>query len=151
MVLPALCYGSEAWTFTKALGERVRVTHAALERKLVGMTLTEQRERDLHREDIRKMSKVRDPLIHIAKRKLAWAGHVARRTDGRWTTTCMEWYPREWKRPRGRPPMRWSDSLRKEHCVRDDDGNVVQYWTTRAKNREQWKTVIRAAGEERID
>nr|pir hypothetical protein Y105C5A.f - Caenorhabditis elegans [Caenorhabditis elegans] len=52
IVLPALTYGSEAWTFTKALSERVRITHASLERRLVGITLTQQRERDLHREDI---------------------------------------------------------------------------------------------------
>jgi hypothetical protein len=151
IVLPALCYGSESWTFTKALAERVRITHAALERKLVGITLTEQRERDLHREDIRKMSKLRDPLIHIERRKLGWAGHIARRNDNRWTTATLEWYPRDWKRPRGRPPMRWTDSLRKEHNTWDNNGKLEQHWSTRAKNREIWKTVIRATGEERID
>uniref|UniRef100_A0A8R1IB04 Reverse transcriptase domain-containing protein n=1 Tax=Caenorhabditis japonica TaxID=281687 RepID=A0A8R1IB04_CAEJA len=49
IVLPALTYGSEVWTFTQALSERVRVTHAALERRLVGISLSEQRQRNLHR------------------------------------------------------------------------------------------------------
>uniref|UniRef100_A0A8R1ISG9 Reverse transcriptase domain-containing protein n=1 Tax=Caenorhabditis japonica TaxID=281687 RepID=A0A8R1ISG9_CAEJA len=52
IVLPALTYGSKVWTFTQALSERVRVTHAALERRLVGISLSEQRQRNLHREDI---------------------------------------------------------------------------------------------------
>nr|pir hypothetical protein T02D1.1 - Caenorhabditis elegans [Caenorhabditis elegans] len=143
IVLPALTYGSEAWTFTKALSERVRITHASLERRLVGITLTQQRERDLHREDIRTMSLVRDPLNFVKKRKLGWAGHVARRKDGRWTTLMTEWRPYGWKRPVGRPPMRWTDSLRKEIITRDADGEVITPWSTIAKDRKEWLAVIR--------
>ena len=150
-VLPALCYGNEQWTLTKFLANRIRVTHAALERKLVGMTLAEQRERGLHQKDLREMSKLKDPLVHLIKNKLGWAGHVARRTDNRWTTATMEWYPRDWKRPVGRPPMRWTDSLRKNYCKRDQNNRITTYWSTRAKDRDEWRNVIRAAGEERID
>ncbi|CAI2355624.1 unnamed protein product [Caenorhabditis sp. 36 PRJEB53466] len=64
IVLPALAYGSETRTFTKALAERVQVTHASLERRLVGLSLSQQRERNLHREYIRRLSGVRDPLLH---------------------------------------------------------------------------------------
>uniref|UniRef100_A0A8R1E882 Uncharacterized protein n=1 Tax=Caenorhabditis japonica TaxID=281687 RepID=A0A8R1E882_CAEJA len=96
LVLPALTYGSEVWTFTKALSERVRVTHAALERRLVGISLSEQRQRNLHlhKEDIRAHSNVRDPLLVIKKNKLGWAGHIMRRSDGRWTRIMQEWTPR---------------------------------------------------------
>jgi hypothetical protein len=150
-VLPALCYGSEQWTLTKALENRLRVTHASLERRLVGITLTEQREKGIHGKDIRELSKVTDPLKHVLRNKLRWAGHVARRNDNRWTTTTMEWYPRNWKRPVGRPPMRWNDSLRKNFCTRNQDGDIVKYWTTRAKDRQEWKAVVRAACEERTN
>uniref|UniRef100_A0A8R1E6M6 Reverse transcriptase domain-containing protein n=1 Tax=Caenorhabditis japonica TaxID=281687 RepID=A0A8R1E6M6_CAEJA len=101
IVLPALTYGSEVWTFTQALSERVRVTHAALERRLVGISLSEQRQRNLHREDIRTQSEVRDPLLVIKKKKLGWAGHIMRRNDGRWTRLVQEWYPIGEKRPVG--------------------------------------------------
>ncbi|EFO97114.1 hypothetical protein CRE_30476 [Caenorhabditis remanei] len=143
IVLPALTYGSETWTFTKALSERVRITHAALERKLVGITLTEQREKNLHREDIRKMSQVKDPLAFITKRKLSWAGHVMRRNDNRWTTLLQEWIPRNEKRPVGRPPMRWADSLKKEISVRQGT-QLIEPWSTIAKDRKKWIAVIRA-------
>uniref|UniRef100_A0A8R1E6N9 Reverse transcriptase domain-containing protein n=1 Tax=Caenorhabditis japonica TaxID=281687 RepID=A0A8R1E6N9_CAEJA len=85
IVLPALTYGSEVWIFTQAPVERVRVTHVALERRSVGISLSEQRQGNLHREDIRAQSEVRGPLLVIKKKKLGWAGHIMRRNDGRWT------------------------------------------------------------------
>uniref|UniRef100_A0A8R1EF55 Endonuclease-reverse transcriptase n=1 Tax=Caenorhabditis japonica TaxID=281687 RepID=A0A8R1EF55_CAEJA len=93
IVLPALTYGSEVWTFTKTHSERVRVAHAALERRLVGISLLEQRRRNLHREDIRAQSVVRDPLPVIKKNNLGWAGHIMQRNDGRWTRLVQKWYP----------------------------------------------------------
>uniref|UniRef100_A0A8R1IFU4 Reverse transcriptase domain-containing protein n=1 Tax=Caenorhabditis japonica TaxID=281687 RepID=A0A8R1IFU4_CAEJA len=142
IVLPALTYGSEVWTFTQALSERVRVTHAALERRLVGISLLEQRQRNLHREDIRAQSEVRDPLIVIKKKKLGCAGHIMRRNDGRWTRLVQEWYPIGEKRPVGRPRMRWCDSLQKEISLFDGE-NLKTHWSTIVKDRMAWKAVIR--------
>uniref|UniRef100_A0A8R1ELA8 Uncharacterized protein n=1 Tax=Caenorhabditis japonica TaxID=281687 RepID=A0A8R1ELA8_CAEJA len=121
---------------------RVRVTHAALERRLVGISLSEQRQRNLHREDIRAQSEVRDPLLVIKKKKLGWAGHIMRRNDGRWTRLVQEWYPIGEKRPVGRPRMRWSDSLKEEISL--FDGNHLKtHWSTIAKDRMACKAVIR--------
>uniref|UniRef100_A0A8R1I4C8 Reverse transcriptase domain-containing protein n=1 Tax=Caenorhabditis japonica TaxID=281687 RepID=A0A8R1I4C8_CAEJA len=141
IVLPALTYGCEVWTFTQELSERVRVTHAALERRLVGISLSEQRQRTLHREDIRAQSEVRDPLLVIKKKKLGWAGHIIRRNDGRWTRLVQEWYPIGEKRPVGRPRMRWCDSLQKEISLIDGE-NLETHWSTIAKDRMVWKAVI---------
>uniref|UniRef100_A0A8R1I7P1 Uncharacterized protein n=1 Tax=Caenorhabditis japonica TaxID=281687 RepID=A0A8R1I7P1_CAEJA len=69
----------------RLLATNIRVTHAALERRLVGISLSEQRQRNLHREAIRAQSDVRDPLLVIKKKKLGWTGHIMRRNDGRWT------------------------------------------------------------------
>uniref|UniRef100_A0A8R1I865 Uncharacterized protein n=1 Tax=Caenorhabditis japonica TaxID=281687 RepID=A0A8R1I865_CAEJA len=86
--------GSHVWTFSKIFfSERVRVAHAALERRLVGIPLSEQRQRNLHREDIRAQSDVRDLLLVINKKKLGWAGHIMRRNYDRWTRLVQEWYP----------------------------------------------------------
>ncbi|CAH2263440.1 jg13904 [Pararge aegeria aegeria] len=43
--------------------------------------------------------------------KWRWAGHIARAKDGRWTEKILHWYPREDRRPRGRPRRRWSDDI----------------------------------------
>ncbi|KAI8438853.1 hypothetical protein MSG28_011199 [Choristoneura fumiferana] len=58
-------------------------------------------------------TKVTDIVRRIAKLKWQWAGHIARRTDGRWGQKVLEWRPRTGRRAVGRPPTRWSDDLAK--------------------------------------
>uniref|UniRef100_A0A8R1HHU6 TRAF-type domain-containing protein n=1 Tax=Caenorhabditis japonica TaxID=281687 RepID=A0A8R1HHU6_CAEJA len=89
IVLPALTYGSEVWTFTQALSERVRVTHAALERRLVGISLSEQRQRNLHREEIRTQSEVLSlPVICPSDfNGCQWTGQLGSLHDH--LTTCQ--------------------------------------------------------------
>jgi len=41
------------------------------------------------------------------------AGHIARRTDGRWTINVLHWIPREKKRPRRHPNVRWVDKIKR--------------------------------------
>jgi len=56
---------------------------------------------------IRQRTKVVDVVERIASMKWAWAGHLARTRDERWTKRVMEWRPRhEASRSRGRPPTR---------------------------------------------
>ena len=45
------------------------------------------------------------------KRKWAFAGHVARRQDSRWSHKVLKWIPTEGHRLRGHPAKRWRDSL----------------------------------------
>src|SRR6266481_2800602 len=93
-VLPALCYGSETWALTKLLENKLRTSQAALERSLVGITLSAQRQRQLHNVDIRNMSKVKDALYYADRSKHRWAGHLMRQTDNRWSTSTLLWIPR---------------------------------------------------------
>ncbi|KAI8439956.1 hypothetical protein MSG28_001406 [Choristoneura fumiferana] len=50
-------------------------------------------------------------LWGFAKLKWQWAGHIARRTDGRWGQKFLECRPRTGRRAVSRPPIRWSDDL----------------------------------------
>ena len=146
-VLPAIAYASETWTLTAASERHLRVTQAALERKLVGITLRVQRDRGLHNSDIRNMSGVKDIITHADHAKHRWAGHVMRRTDNRWSRATMEWYPRNFKRPAGRPPIRWSDSLAYRNNTYKLTLNRISrtvtnrfiHWTTNTQDREAWK------------
>ncbi|CAH2240993.1 jg19745 [Pararge aegeria aegeria] len=62
---------------------RLRITQWAMERAMLGVSLSAQR---------------------VAKRKWKWVGHIARRTDGHWGSKVLEWRPRTGKRSVGRPP-----------------------------------------------
>ena len=139
-VLPALCYGCETWALTKESEDKLRVTQASIERALVGMNLYRQRELGLHNTDIRRMSQVKDALAHADKSKHRWAGHVMRRHDGRWCTALTQWYPYDQSRPGGRPPLRWSDSLRNRNSVYIVWLKHLQvHWSTLAQDRDIWR------------
>ncbi|CAH2269023.1 jg16047 [Pararge aegeria aegeria] len=49
----------------------------------------------------------------VAKLKWQWAGHIVRRSDGRWGPKLLEWQPRTGKRSVGRPATRWTDDIRR--------------------------------------
>ena len=57
--------------------------------------------------------RVYDWVREQGKRKWKWAGHVARRTDGRWNTMMLSWQPYGWWREQGRPSTRWQDGFQK--------------------------------------
>uniref|UniRef100_A0A914UST4 Reverse transcriptase domain-containing protein n=1 Tax=Plectus sambesii TaxID=2011161 RepID=A0A914UST4_9BILA len=109
-VLPALIYGSETWSLTKKDAEKLAVTERAMERRLLKISLHDR----IPNKRVRELSKVKDVVNAATRSKLRWAGHIARYTDGRWTSSVTEWFPRDVKRTRGRPATRWEDSIAKE-------------------------------------
>lgn len=58
------------------------------------------------------LTKVVDVMTRIASLKWNWAGHIARMTDERWTRTIMNCRPPK-TRPMGRPPERWTNSIKR--------------------------------------
>ena len=79
---------------------------------------------------IRQQTEVEDVIAHIKLSKWRWAGHLARRSDGRWTKLTTLWKPETGSRRRGRPHARWQDEL-----VNATGGR----WWRKARDREDWK------------
>ena len=73
---------------------------------MIGIVLRDR----MTNEWIRQQTKVTDVMERIATLKWSWAGHIARRTDGHWTKTIMNWRPST-TRPMGRPPKRLTNSM----------------------------------------
>ena len=124
-VIPALLYGSETWSTTAADRQKLAVTQRAIERRMVGVKWTDR----VSNEQLRAMTRVEDVVDLADKSKKRWAGHLARRTDDRWTRTVTEWIPLDIKRPLGRPATRWRDSLRQD---------LGQDWMRLAQDRQSW-------------
>ena len=76
--------------------------------------------------------KVVDWVVEQRRRKWRWAGHVARRKDGRWTRWMLDWQPLRGIRAPGRPVTRWEDSL-----VNFMRGRG-QSWVQLAEDRDAW-------------
>ena len=125
-VLPVITYGTETWSLTMGLIRKLKVTQRAMERAMLGVSLRDR----IRNEDIRKRTKVTDVARRIAKLKWQWAGHIARRTDGRWGRKVLEWRPRTGRRCVGRPPTRWTDDLVKVAGIR---------WMRVARDRSMWR------------
>ena len=124
-ILPVMTYGCETWTLKTDIIRKLQVTQRSMERCILAIT-----RRDRKRiEWIRQKTQVTDVIHRIKSLKWQWAGHLARRTDNRWTTRITQWYPRGVKRPRGRPNMRW-----------DQDINKIAgtTWSQLAQNRIAW-------------
>ncbi|CAH2237352.1 jg12066 [Pararge aegeria aegeria] len=120
--------GSETWSLTMGLIRRLRVTQRAMERAMLRVSL-----RDLIRnEEIRRRTRVTDIAQRVAKLKWQWAGHIARRTDGRWGLKVLEWRPRAGKRSVGRPQTRWTDDIRRVAGSR---------WRQAAQDRALWNSL----------
>ncbi|CAH2239462.1 jg21470 [Pararge aegeria aegeria] len=67
----------------------------------------------IRNEAIRRRTTVTDIAQRVAKLKWQWAGHKARRTDGRWGRKVLEWRASSAKRNIGPPSMRWSDDIKR--------------------------------------
>ncbi|CAH2268262.1 jg15893 [Pararge aegeria aegeria] len=94
---------------TIGLIRRLRETQRAMERAVLRVTLRDQ----IRYEVIRRRTRVTDIAQRVTKLKWQWAGHIARRTDGRWALKVLEWRPLTGKRSVGRPPTTWTDDIRR--------------------------------------
>ncbi|MGH0153959.1 UNVERIFIED_CONTAM: hypothetical protein FKN15_055782 [Acipenser sinensis] len=122
-----MLYGAETWSLTAADRQKLAVTERALERRMVGVKRTDHISNEL----LRKTSTVKDAVNQADQAKKRWAGHVARRSDGRWTRAVTEWLPLDIKRPLGRPATRWRDSLRQD---------IGRDWMGLARDQKAWQS-----------
>ena len=130
-VLPVLTYGAETLTLTKRSVSKIRVTQYAMERSMLGITIGDK----IRNTEIRRRTGVLDAVKRIATAKWNWAGHIARREDGRWTKKILEWRPRhEAYRSRGRPPTRWTDDIKR----------ITTNWIQEAQDRVRWQRLREA-------
>ena len=101
-VLSTITYGSETWSLTKELEQKLITTQRAMERKMMNLSLRDR----VNHKIIRQKTGVTDIMEKVRQSKWRWAGHVARFQDNRWTHRLTEWQPREGKRKRGRQKRR---------------------------------------------
>ena len=126
-ILPVMTYGSETWSLSEIATNKLAVAQRKMERIMLGITLKDKKRNTW----IRQQTGVTDIVTTIRSSKHRWAGHVARFQDNRWTLRVTEWTPRQWKRTRGRPKIRWRDDLL---------NYMGPKWPEKARDRKQWKS-----------
>ena len=82
-------------------------------------------------------AKVIDWVEEQRRRKWRWAGHVARRDDGRWSNAVINWKPECGVRRVGGQHMRWANVIDKFLEVAADLSKGE--WQFFAQDRDGWK------------
>ena len=84
-------------------------------------------------EEYSRKAGIDDWVVAQRRRKFWWAGHVARRMDGRWSSIVVNWTPGIGSRRVVRPAMRWADTL-------------VQYFSYLGIGNEAWLYAVQDRG-----
>ena len=126
-VLPAMTYGCQTWSLTKALVKKLETSQRAMERRMLNVKLEDR----IRNTTIRQSTRVTDIVQNVTNMKWNWAGHIARMKDNRWTIRSPGWQT-EGVRLVERPKRRWRDDIVGQQGV---------VWTRTAKDRERWKTL----------
>ncbi|MFH4979516.1 hypothetical protein AB6A40_006225 [Gnathostoma spinigerum] len=130
-VLPAMLYGSQTWTMTKKIEMMMEVAQRRMERMMARVTLRDRKTNEW----LRAVTKVKDFVKCARKRKIQWARKLALMNVNNWARCSTQWQPRIGKRNRGRPKMRWRDSICKI---------AGQAWMRKATNDDIWSDLEEA-------
>jgi len=112
LILPILLYNCGLWTLTKALSNKLNQWHRKKLRFILGIA---------HPHHISSHSLYKktseEPISRICgKRRLLWFGHVVREGSDSASFQALDlaMNVQDVRRPRGRPPLRWIDTVKKD-------------------------------------
>ena len=108
LIIPFAIYACETWSLKKVDMNKLNVFQNKCLRTMVGKRRTDH----ASIEQLKRTLGINDILDMIKRRRLNWFGHVTRRDSS--TSYVKKSYKSDFsqKRPKGRPPKRWSDLIR---------------------------------------
>lgn len=107
-IIPTLAYGSQTWTLTSKIINKLKVTQNSIERSILNVKKKDHVKIQTLKQ---KLGNNVNIINYIRKQKWKWAGHTARLKDNRWTYKVTFWYLSYLKRNRGRQLARWEDDI----------------------------------------
>ena len=131
-----MSYGCESWTIRKNDENRIRVFENKVLRKISGPVCDPEWRRRTNVE-LRELTKQEDVVIFIKKRRLRWAGHVARMDLRSYPRRTLQ-HKESGKRPKGRPRNRWTNDIQR-------DTGQHQPWQSVAEDRDRWRRIVAEA------
>ena len=105
----------------------------------MGVSLLEHR----RNEEILEEAKVEHIATVMRWRRLEWSGHVKRRDETENIRAVVE-MKMEGKRSRGRPKLRWKDTVRRDM----KEWSIREEWAT---DRERWKSLCKTRYPAQVD
>ena len=127
VVRPAMLYSCETWPMKRAQERRMEVAEMRMLRWMCGVTKRDRIRNNL----IRGTVKVTEVSKKLQERRLQWFGHVMRRGDDFPCKRVMNMEVPGTRR-RGRPRMRWRDSVNRDMRERNVNEGLVH-------DRRRWR------------
>ena len=78
-----------------------------------------------------------DWVTAVRRKKWRWAGHLARRSDGRWSSKALSWQPAHGHRDRGQPCRKLVDEI--DTFFLEHSGLEKRCWQILAQDRKTWE------------
>ena len=132
-------YGSETWTMAAMDMKRRGMWEGNILRITFGPMVEQEMWRRRIDQEWGELFKHLDVAADIKKKSLEWIGHVVRMGQGRTVKKVFERKP-EGNRRRGRPRLRWLESV-----VKDLQELKVKRCRQKAVDREVWVSIIKEA------
>ena len=136
VVLPSLLYGSETWTVYARHLQRLESFHMRCLRQILHVKWQDK----VPNTDVLQRADSMSIRSMLMESQLRWSGHVARMPDYRLPKRVFFGELDSGKRSRGRPRLRYKDSLKValKRCNIDTDS-----WEKLAQDRVAWRAMVK--------
>jgi hypothetical protein len=105
LIRPVVVYGSECWTLTESIKQKLLVFERRILRRTFGLAQKADGEWRLKTNEELENAIVYENIVrHIKSKKLSWLRHVERMPNERVAKTINKWEPYA-TRPKGRPRL----------------------------------------------
>ena len=132
-VKSVISYGCETWTFTKEIQGRINAFQLWCYRRMLKIKYSDHVTNQKVKEIMKTENNWAEDLV---KKKLKFAGHVMRGSNGKLTQMVLEGFI-EGKKGRGRPKRKWGEDV-KEWTASEPLGGAKR----RSENKELWRTLV---------
>ena len=139
LIKPVVTYGSESWTITKEMEERLRIFERKVLRKIFGPVYDKEILRARYNHEIYELYKETDIVKTIKIARLRWLGHIYRMEENNYCRRITLNQP-EGVRKRGRPKLRWMDNV-----TEDIRRLGIKKWWMKTKERDEWRQILKEA------
>ena len=136
LVISVVTYSAAPWTLTKAQQLRLDAFNTKALRRILGIRWYDR----VTNTEVYALTGQHPLTSTIHKRRLGAFGHICRLPPGTQGTDILSSSaPGSWRRPRGRPPLRWTDQICEDIQLSHDDAVAA------TGDRAGWRALLRDA------
>jgi hypothetical protein len=139
LVRPVFTYGSETWTLKAGDENALRCFERKILRRIFGPVQDPNGWRIRYNQELDRLIEEQDLVRFIKAQRPRWLGHVERMPETQMPKGILKGRLDN-RRRRGRPRMRWMDSV-----IADLATMGIRGWRTKVADREVWRTVVNEA------